>query len=274
MNARVFVGETRVAAVPAEDRGIAYGDGLFETMRAHQGKVPWWDAHWARLQSGADRLRLALPDQAVVGREAAQLLSGDSAVLKLLVTRGSGGRGYAPPVAAMPTWVLSKHPLPVPPPYEGIALRWCATRLALQPALAGIKHCNRLEQVLARAEWKDAAVPDRDAHDGLMRSTQGDVIGATAANVFVLRAGRWSTPRVDRCGVSGVCRAWAMAALEAAESRLSVTDVETAEAVFLCNAVRGILPVARLAGRTWLPHPQIAMLRRRLTAAHPAFAVD
>jgi 4-amino-4-deoxychorismate lyase len=192
-------------------------------------------------------------------------------VLKLIVTRGTGGRGYAPDTAATPTWILSQHALPPETPDDGIVVRWCETRLAVQPALAGIKHCNRLEQVLARAEWADAELHDRDALEGLMRSTAGDVVCATAANLFVLRDGRWLTPRIDRCGVAGVCRAWALGELAASEVRLGVTEVETAEAVFLCNAVRGILPVARLGGRSWPLHPQVSALRERLAAAHPGF---
>ncbi|GAB3383074.1 aminodeoxychorismate lyase [Lysobacter fragariae] len=266
MTARVFVGDTRIDAVAAGDRGLAYGDGLFETMRAHRGELSWWEQHWARLQRGALRLAIELPGEAAVHGEAQSLLDGEDAVLKLIVTRGSGGRGYAPPEQGVATWVLSRHPLPPAPPEEGLVLCWCDTRLALQPVLAGIKHCNRLEQVLARAEWNDP-----DIQDGLMCSTDGDVVSATSANVFVLREGQWLTPQVDRCGIAGVCREWALATLPAREARLSVTDVETADAVFLCNAVRGILPVARLGEGKWLPHPQVSELHRRLAAAHPAF---
>ena len=104
-----------------------------------------------------------------------------------------------------------------------------------------------------------------------MRSTEGDVVCATAANLFVLHDGRWVTPRIDRCGVAGVCRAWVLGELAATEVRLDVTEVETAEAVFLCNAVRGILPVTRLGGRSWPLHPQVVALRERLAAAHPGF---
>ncbi len=271
MSARVFVGSVRATAIPLDDRGFGYGDGLFETMRASRGDVPWWDAHWSRLARGAARLQVALPDQQQARQEAAALLDGGDGVLKLIVSRGPGARGYAPGDASVPTWVLSHHPQPQAFPREGLTLRWCETRLALQPALAGIKHCNRLEQVLARAEWRDLPSIERQAHEGLMRSGDGDVVCATAANVFVLKAGRWTTPRIDRCGVQGVCRGWAFAALAATESRLTVADVETAEAVFLCNAVRGILPVARLGTRCWSPHPQILALQQRLAAAHPAF---
>src|SRR5690606_32291643 len=123
------------------------------TMRAHRGELPWWDLHWARLERGASRLRLSLPRRAQVREEAGCLLDGTDAVLRLQLNRGSGGRGYAPLEDAGPVWMIARHPLPAVMPPSGIVLRWCATRLAIQPALAGIKHCNRLEQVLARAEW-------------------------------------------------------------------------------------------------------------------------
>lgn len=269
MRALVFQGTRRVDAIDAADRGLAYGDGVFETMRAYRGDVPWWPAHWQRLLRGASVLGLAVPDESRVREEALQFLDGADGVLKLLLTRGAGGRGYAPPADARPTWILSHHPLPAAAPADGLTLRWCETTLAIQPVLAGLKHCNRLEQVLARAEWNDESI-----HEGLMCSTDGDVVCATAANLFVLRDGRWLTPPVDLCGVAGVCRAWASDALAASEARLAVIDVEAADAVFLCNAVRGILPVARLGARSWRPHPQVAQLQRRLAAEHPAFATE
>lgn len=273
MNARIFAGDRCRDGVPAGDRGLAYGDGLFETMRFERGEAPWWDRHWARLLVGADRLRIPLPDEAHVRSEAGELMAGESGVLKLIVTRGEGSRGYAPDATAVPTWVLSRHALPPPFPREGVSLRWCETRLAIQPALAGLKHCNRLEQVLARSEWnaQDAGAAD----EGLVRSMDGDVVCATAANLFVFREGAWSTPPVDRCGVAGICRGWLMetmagVGMRVAEARLSPHDVETADAVFLSNAVRGILPVARLGGRTWAPHDAIETLRERLGRIFPA----
>lgn len=269
----VFVGERRADGVPAGDRGLAYGDGVFETMRARRGGVPWWDAHWARLALGARRLGLPLPREMLVRDEATRLLDGGDAVLKLLLTRGDGARGYAPGRDATPTWVLSAHPLPAPPRTEGLVLRWCAMRLSHQPLLAGIKHCNRLEQVLARGEWPAAGEPGGDAFDeGLLLDVDGDVVGATAANVLVFRDGRWRTPPVDRCGVAGVCRGWLLQEAGAVEQPLVPGDVETADAVVLCNAVRGILPVARLQGRDWPRHPAVATLAQRVAAAHPGLA--
>ena len=274
MSARVFVGDERVEGMPADDRGIAYGDGLFETMRVHVGQVPWWEAHWARLQRGAQRLRMDLPDEVQARRETTALFADHAdGVLKLIVTRGSGGRGYAS-TSALPNWMLSRHPLPIQSSRHGLSLRWCATRLAIQPALAGIKHCNRLEQVLARSEWNDPGALDRDADEGLMCSGEGDVVCATSANLFVLHDSRWWTPEIDRCGVQGICRGQLMPLLDAREVRMSVTDVESADAVFLCNAVRGILGVARLGKRTWPSHPAVAEARRRLARTHPGFSID
>jgi 4-amino-4-deoxychorismate lyase len=217
---------------------------------------------------------MVLPHEGQVRSEAEALFTDRAGgVLKLIVTRGSGGRGYAS--ADTPAnWMLSPHPLPITRSRDRVSLRWCATRLATQPALAGIKHCNRLEQVLARAEWADPATSGLDADEGLMCSSEGDVVCAISANLFVLRDSRWLTPKVDRCGVEGICRGQLLPLLDAHEVRLSVADVESGDAVFLCNAVRGILGVARLGTRTWSSHPSVAEARRVLAPTHPGFSID
>lgn len=266
MDARLFQGADRVAGVDPSDRGLAYGDGLFETMRAVAGDVPWWDRHWARLARGAAVLGIDLPDARRVRDELRDLLDASDGVAKLIVTRGAGARGYAP-LPRPPTWILSRHPVPAPMPR--LVLRWCATRWSTQPRLAGLKHCNRLDQVLARGEWS----PGEAAHEGLMLDPDGAVVSAIAGNLFILDDDDgWRTPRLDRCGVRGVCRDWAIDALGAREARLLPDDVLAADAVFVCNAVRGILDVARLGDRDWSPHPQVVRLRERLASEHPAFA--
>ena len=273
MTARIFIGTLAIDAWPADARAIAYGDGVFETMRVHRGSVPWWDAHWERLSLGAQRLRLSLPAQAQVREEATALFDdGGDGVLKLLLSRGGAGRGYTAVSDAAPIWMVSRHSLPPALPSDkraGLILHWCATWLAPQPLLAGIKHCNRLEQILARAECDDAG-----ADEGLVCDHDGMVVSATAANVFVWRDGRWWTPPVDRCGVAGVCRSRLIPSLDAIEAHLSTEDVEGAEAVFLCNAVRGILAVAQLGARTWPSHRVIDDARRELARIHPGFSFD
>jgi 4-amino-4-deoxychorismate lyase len=176
-----------IPAWPADARGIAYGDGVFETMRVHRGTVAWWGAHWQRLSRGAKCLQLALPTFEQARAEAFALFEdGGDGVLKLLLTRGGGGRGYSVSKGADPLWMLSRSPLPPESSKQGMALHICRTRLALQPALAGIKHCNRLEQILARAECDEAG-----ADEGLMLDMEGNVISATAANLFVLQDRQW-----------------------------------------------------------------------------------
>jgi 4-amino-4-deoxychorismate lyase len=264
----VFRGRERVPAPDPADRGLAYGDGLFETIRVHEGEPVWWPAHLARLAQGAARLGIAAPAGDWLRAEVDALLAGQGGVgvLKLVLTRGVGGRGYRAADDLAPTLVLSRHPLP--PAADGpLVLRWCRLRMALQPALAGLKHLNRLEQVLARAEWRDEAI-----HEGLLLDAAGRVACATAANVFARIDGRWLTPKVDECGVAGVARAWVLANVSgAAEATLRPEDLRRADSLFLCNAVRGILPVGRLEDHAWAPHPALDDLRRQLGRAVPAF---
>jgi 4-amino-4-deoxychorismate lyase len=275
---RILVGDRIVDRIKPADRGLAYGDGVFETFRVHAGRAIWWDAHWERLALGAACLGIPLPDEVGVRMHVDALIAGQrDGVLKLVLTRGVGGRGYAPPIDLQPTLVISLHGAPPPPtPPGGIALRWCEMRLAIQRALAGIKHCNRLEQVLARAEWGDSPVAGapgtvQQFHEGLMRDTEGFAVCATATNLFVLREGRWVTPPVDQCGVAGVCRGWILEHANAGERRLTVDDVESADAIFLCNSVRGILQVATLGDRRWSPHPRTVQLRQMLASVEPCF---
>jgi 4-amino-4-deoxychorismate lyase len=267
--ARIVHAAAGVAAISAADRGFNYGDGVFTTLRVHAGAPVWWDAHWARLVRDASALAIALPDEAKA-RAAAHAACGGvkRAVLKLVLTRGEGGRGYAPQADAKSTFVVGLHDMPARAP-DPLAVRWCDLRLAIQPRLAGLKHLNRLEQVLARAEWDDEKV-----FEGLLRDSEGRVVCATAANLFVRRGERWLTPPVRRCGVAGVMRAWCLQALGAAEADFEPADVEAADALFLCNAVRGILPVHRLGTLRWPADAAIADLRRRLAAAEPAFATE
>ena len=264
-----YLGCERVVGITASNRGLHYGDGLFETMRVHGGALPLWPQHLARLREGAERLGITLPEVAFLEAQITALAAGvDAGVLKLLLTRGDGGRGYAPPDDALPVWQLGLHPLP-PAARTGLHLQVCQTRLAIQPALAGIKHCNRLEQVLARREVVLAG-----GDEGLMQDGDGRVVSATAANLLVFREGRWLTPSVQRCGVAGVLRGRLLAQDWVTIAEVSLGDVESSDALALCNAVRGILPVLSLEARHWAPHPAITQLQGHLAMAYPMFEVS
>ena len=267
MNVRIFSGECEIAGIDPGNRGLAYGDGVFETLRVHRGGLPLWPRHLARLRDGAGRLGIAMPALDFVEARIADTIAGcDAGVLKLLLTRGEGGRGYAPPVDVDPVWMLSLHPLPAANP-SGLRLHWCETRLGSQPALAGIKHCNRLEQVLARAEVERVG-----CDEGLMRDLAGNAVCATSANLLVLRDRRWLTPPIRHCGVAGVMRGWLLGQGLVDVADLAPEPVETADALALCNAVRGILPVAALGVRAWPSSAATEGLRAELAKAHPGFA--
>ncbi len=239
----------------AFDRGLHYGDGLFETLRVVDGVAPLWDWHRERLLAGCARLGLPAPDDARLRRAVRAVSRAHrDCVVKLVWTAGSGQRGYARPAQPEPRLLASARPWQ-PSPHGGLRLRWCRTRLALQPALAGIKHLNRLEQVLARAEWNE------DYDEGLMLDMQGRVIAATAANVFVREGGQWLTPPLDQCGIAGVARRWMLVTHGVRECDLSVADIESADTVVLTNAVRGPRQVGRLGERHWRADAGVRRLR-------------
>ena len=266
MTSASYLGHARVGGVSTDNRGLNYGDGLFETMRIHRGSVPLWPRHLARLGEGAQRLGIDLPDAAFIEARVAEMTRGVAAgVLKLLLTRGDGGRGYAPLAGARPAWTLSLHPLPASK--AGVRVAWCGLRLAAQPALAGIKHCNRLEQVLARREVEVAG-----SDEGLLMDHDGQVVSAISANLLVRLDGEWVTPPVDRCGVAGVLRGWLLQQGLVRVRALTPRDVESADHVALCNAVRGILPVVSLEGRACAVGPALDELQGRLAMAYPMFA--
>lgn len=260
-------GRVRLWLDPA-DRGLAYGDGLFETLLVHRGAPVMWGEHWQRLRVGAARLGIGLPDEAWVRAEADGLIAGRArAVLKLVLTRGVGERGYAAPATDNPTVVLALHDAPAR--RDGLVLRWCRIRLGLQPALAGIKHLNRLEQVLARAEWDDPSIDD-----GILCDSEDRVVCTTSMNLVARLDGRWLTPSVANCGVAGTIRGWLLAQGAMAEADISQAQLSHADALYACNAVRGILPVRRLGTHDWAASPEIAALQQRLADAHPAYAPE
>ena len=266
MSTMIFRGNERITALSPRDRGLMYGDGLFETLRASGGEIPWWSSHWRRLQDGARRLGLQMPEEALMLEAAKTLLDQHPQVLKIVLTRGESGRGYLPE-AGPGTCILSTHALPSPMP-RPLSLHWCATPVSRQPVLAGMKHLNRLENVLARRECADAGHAE-----GLMCDSDGHVICATAANVFLYAGGQWHTPDLSSCGIAGIARARLLDMLpEIRIGPVTRMQVEKAEAVFLCNAVRGIMAVHRVGSVSVPGHTALDALQQRFLGAHPFFA--
>jgi len=241
--------------VSANDRGLAHGDGLFETIRFVAGTAPLWARHMQRLAHGCERLRLLTPDPGQLLQESLHVCEGMAqAVVRITLTRGIGERGYAMPAAPRCTRIVASFPLPAMAAVayaDGIRLHLCETRLAEQPRLAGLKHLNRLEQVLARAEWSDPAVAE-----GLLCDMHGRAISAVSANLFAVVDGVPVTPSLERCGVAGVARAEALAALPRTQVRdLPLDECLRASELFLTSSVRGILPVQAVGDNVYGPGP-------------------
>ncbi|HUW51858.1 MAG TPA: aminodeoxychorismate lyase [Rhodanobacter sp.] len=237
----------------ALDRGLAYGDGLFESIRFVGAAAPLWPRHMQRLIDSCRRLRMPAPDPAQLWREALEVARGmPQSVVRITLTRGVGERGYALPVPTQIARVVAAFapPQPAREAYaQGVRMRVCEIRLAEQPLLAGMKHLNRLEQVLARAEWNDPAIAE-----GVLRDQHGRVISATMANLFARIDGVLLTPALDRCGVAGVARAEVLEAYPQAQTaELTLDALLGAGEIFLSSSVRGILPVQSLGDRVYAP---------------------
>jgi len=245
-------------ALNLQNRGLAYGDGLFETIAVRHGRPSLLDDHLARLALGCQRLAIGA-DLAQVREELLRYASqlGDG-VAKLILTRGDSQRGYAPVADAVPRRILQGGPLPSYPvehAEHGVRLFPCQTRLGEQPLLAGLKHLNRLEQVLARAEWQDA-----EHAEGLMLDMSERVIEGVFSNLFIVSNGLLLTADLKRCGVAGVMRAEILAQAEALGVPVAVADINVeqlrqADEVFVCNSVYGIWPVRECAAMSWSVGP-------------------
>jgi 4-amino-4-deoxychorismate lyase len=251
----IFVNGVVTDHVPATDRGLAYGDGVFRTLLARGDHLRWWGRHYRKLAADCTALGIPCPAETLLKEEAerAAVHSGDT-VVKIVVTRGTGPRGYAPPKQAVPTRIVMAGPAPGYPEAfgrQGIDVRICRIRLAFQPLLAGVKHLNRLENVMARAEWDDAAVAE-----GLMLDEDGNVISGTMTNLFLVEHGALVTPPLTRCGVAGVTRdivkeAAAKHGMTCREEPVPQSRLFEADEALLVNSLVGAWQIRSCAGRNW-----------------------
>ena len=254
--------------ISIRDRGLLYGDGVFRTLRVSGGHALHWPLHYQKLRHDCTTLGIASPDFALLSAELSGLLElHPDSVMKLIVTRGEGTRGYAPPAHVEPTHLWDVSPLPDYPSgwaTSGIKARLCQLRLGQQPRLAGIKHLNRLENVLAAGEWNDAAIAE-----GLLMDEAGNVISGTRSNLFVVSQGKLITPDLSRCGVAGVQRGRVMDWAAQHEMPLQVRDVGLdevlhADELFVVNSIVGLWTVRELDQRRWTGFPVARRIRHNL----------
>lgn len=237
-------------SIECSDRGFQYGDGLFETIEVLNGIPVFFYPHFQRLILGCKKLLIPIPDYTLLAKEAFGFSrDSENSVLKLIYTRGSGGRGYRQPETLQPIRLFSLHPFPdYPQNYSqlGITVRFCTTRLGLNPLLAGIKHMNRLEQVIARAEWNE-----NNIQEGLMLDMNGNIVEGTMSNLFLVKDNILYTPLIEDCGVEGVLRNILISIashnqIKVIEKKMSKQDVYSADELFISNSIIGVWPITQL----------------------------
>lgn len=252
------------------DRGFQYGDGIFETLAVANGEPLLWGAHMRRFFHGAARLGIAAPAGELLRREAEQVCRGaPRGVLKIMLTRGVSGRGYAPGPEAAPTRTVGLLPWPDYPARhrtDGVNAQFCHTLISRHNILAGLKHLNRLEQILARMELKE------DAAEGLMQDETGHVIEGTMTNLFVVSRGALLTPDLSRSGVAGIMRTMVLErapalSIDCRVSGLKREDILDADEVFLTNSLIGVWPVRRIDSREYPVGPTTRQIQEAVRDA-------
>ncbi|MDD5227574.1 MAG: aminodeoxychorismate lyase [Methylococcales bacterium] len=244
------------------DRGFQYGDGLFETIEVRENTPIFLEQHLQRLNVDSQRLYLPKLDLDLLHSEIQQICkNAGNSVLKIIITRGSGGRGYRQPDVIQPTRILSLHPFPDYPKSfytDGIVTRLCETRLGLNPTLAGMKHLNRLEQIMARAEWNNSEI-----HEGIMLDFDRHVIEGTMTNLFYAKDGELFTALLKNCGIAGILRGWIFEQINVIEHNFFLDDLREADEIFVCNSIMGICGVRQIEQQ----HLKIGEITQKLQVA-------
>jgi 4-amino-4-deoxychorismate lyase len=237
------------------DRGFSYGDGVFRTLPVRQGQAEQWARHYHKLSSDCQALGIACPSEDQLLSDLAVLFADhDDGVAKLVITRGESKRGYAFPSDMKPRRIVlraSRTEYPDAHRSEGVNLHLCSLRLAAQPRLAGIKHLNRLENVLARTEWSSPEIAE-----GLLLDQDGYVIEGTMSNLFLRNGSLLRTPDLKRCGVAGVTRERILdlapeLGLQGEVSDITLEELKNADEVVICNSLIGVWQVRSLGEHRW-----------------------
>jgi 4-amino-4-deoxychorismate lyase len=265
-------------AISPLDRGFAYGDGVFRTMVMRNGLPDFWPMHYQKLVADCSAIGIVCPSAELLMSDLQQLFSVEEiAVAKIIITRGEGNRGYTPPAITAPTRAVIKSKMPEYPLEnfrEGVHLCICETRLANQPKLAGIKHLNRLENVLARMEWQDANITSGIV-EGVMLDVHGNVIECTSANIIARFGEMLITPALDLCGIAGITRQHILEmahklSLSTAIEVFDLNKLYQADEMIVCSSlygawqVRSIQNFANIQQKRWAKGSLAAEIRALL----------
>lgn len=245
------------------DRGLQYGDGLFETVAINRQQPLNFSRHIQRLQLGCQRLSIPFEQwQWLVDQSLRAIGNCARGVLKIIVTRGVGGRGYQVPTEQQANTLIYLSAWPndsIQSSQQGIKLGLCQTRLAQQPLLAGLKHLNRLEQVLASQEQQIQGFPE-----SLMLDQQQQVISGIRSNVFVIKNNQLYTPDLRQAGIAGTVRQAIIDYGHCQVVPLKISDVQQADAVFISNSIFGCWPITEFMGYQYAISSGLRQLQQRL----------
>jgi 4-amino-4-deoxychorismate lyase len=256
------------------DRGFAYGDGVFRTMLMRNNQPDNWPLHYQKLVADCAAIGIVCPSAELLISDMLQLFTSDindkpSEVAKIIITRGEGERGYAQPAITNPTRVILKSAVPrysTDNQFKGVQLHLCQTRLADEGKLAGIKHLNRLENIMARMEWHDEKI-----FDGILLDQQNNVIECTMSNIFARYGNLLVTPDLSRCGVAGITRQriiWleSQLNLKIELASLPFEKLLQADEVIICNSLYGAFQVHNIGQTIWHQQPLAKVIRSALTS--------
>ncbi|MDP3515935.1 MAG: aminodeoxychorismate lyase [Pseudohongiella sp.] len=242
--------------VSSQDRGFLYGDGLFETVRCRHGRLLFWQQHRQRLISGCARLAISFDASELdcLGSDLTPHAPSADCILKIIVTRGAGGRGYSPPIPAHPTLILQWHTLPadiIKNACDGIYAVICRHPLSVNPVTAGLKHLNRLDQVMASYELSQVSSLFPEVREGFMLDVDSHLVEGTRSNVFVVINNQLCTPDLTRAGVEGVLRnrlieLFDSMGISVVIRHIHQQEIKQCSEVFVCNSVFGVWPVMKL----------------------------
>lgn len=250
------------------DRGLAYGDGVFRTFLIKNGVPHHWELQYQKLRQDCQALGIAYPSNEELLSDIKALFNEcGNAVAKIIVTRGESSRGYAVPEGIKANRVVTKSALPTYPlanQTHGVKLHLCELKLGLQAKLAGVKHLNRLENILARMEWNDASIAD-----GLLMDTNDNIIECTMSNIFARFGNDFITPSLEECGVAGIARARIIENashfhLNVKIESLKLHKLMQADEIIICNSLFGAWQVVDFNKKQWVKQALDNQLREML----------
>ena len=250
------------------DRALHYGDGIFETIAIEDSKALCFDEHLNRLEKGCKKIKIPIQDKAIIKNEVLSLVENtDRAVVKIIISRGQGGRGYKVPDNIESTRIISLFPWPdysVEFSTSGIKTKLCNYRYVNNPVLAGIKHLNRLEQILARAEWNDKKITE-----GIVMNSDNYIIEGTMSNIFCITDQTLVTPDLSLCGIEGIIREKIINLADKLGLKIEIKKITldfllNAKEIFMCNSLIGIWPVNSIDEKLFLEHKETHRIKNKL----------